>query len=63
MLWNMYSLQGGYLLWCNNKYLFRVRVKLVDLVNKTLVYVLSSILSSVHTAMLDKDDYKAAEEG
>jgi hypothetical protein len=47
---NMYSLQGGYLLWRNNKYLFRVRVELVDLVNQTLVYVLSPILSSAHTA-------------
>jgi hypothetical protein len=47
---NMYSLQGGYLLWHNNKYLFRVRVELVDLVNQTLVYALSPILSSAHTA-------------
>jgi hypothetical protein len=47
---NMYSLQGGYLLWRNNKYIFWVRVELVDLVDQTLVYALSPILSSAHTA-------------
>jgi hypothetical protein len=44
-------LQGGYLLWRNNKNLFWVRIELVDLVNQTLVFGLSPILSSAHTAL------------
>jgi hypothetical protein len=44
------SLQGGYLLTCGNKYHFQVQVELVNLDDQTLVYVLSPILSSAHTA-------------
>jgi hypothetical protein len=45
------SLQGGYLLTHGNKYLFRVQVKLVNVVDRTLVYALSPILSLAHTAL------------